>query len=93
MGINQHIHSYVTFTFPKFRARRYLGKDGMGHYPKLSLNNDSNNPSTCRVDSPIRPRSDSTGANYHDIDINHISLYRTTLYYDQPMFDILFPNY
>ncbi|HLE92417.1 MAG TPA: hypothetical protein VI753_14790 [Anaerolineales bacterium] len=34
MGINQHIHSYFMFTFPKFRAVRHLGKDGMGLLPE-----------------------------------------------------------
>jgi hypothetical protein len=31
-----------------------------GSHPKLSLSNDSNNPSTCLSASDILPRSDST---------------------------------
>jgi len=30
LGIYNYIHSNFTFTFPKFRALRHLGKDGMG---------------------------------------------------------------
>jgi len=30
LSTNKNIHSYILFPFPKFRAGRHLGKDGMG---------------------------------------------------------------
>ena len=63
MGTNKNFHSYFTFSFPKFDVpQSHLGKNGMGqiYASNASLNNDSNNPSTCLHASDILPRSDST---------------------------------
>ena len=77
------------FTFPKFRARRHLGKDGMGqiYASNASLNNDSNNPLTCEPQtaspaSDILPRKPSTRATTpakRSIDLHiQLSLKRTS---------------
>jgi len=65
----------IQYSFDLFKAKRNLSFAGrevtqvifkrcifsshQAPLSKLSLNSDSNNPLTCRVDSPIRPRNDS----------------------------------
>jgi hypothetical protein len=64
-GSNFDIHKYSKFTFPKFRARRHLAKDGKGQLREHLAQHELKHPSTCLPASDILPRRPSTRAREH----------------------------